>query len=145
MGVHPDATPEQQRAAGVIQATTVAERDQALKGSSRPPPLDTPQLLSGPKAQRSVQVFDAELGVKIHTLSVTSSSNTVPDVSESSAPLQKESAKNKQLRQFHRERRAAMLRYYVDHDPEPDPDLPFGLPPTEYKSYGTVSPLMLRP
>lgn len=137
MGVHPDATPAQQRAAGVIQATTVAERDQALKGSSRPPPLDTPQLLSGPKAQRSVQVFDAELGVKIHTLSVTSGSNIVPDASESSAPLQKESAKNKQLRQFHRERRAAMLRYYVDHDPEPDPDLPFGLPPTEYKSYGT--------
>jgi len=139
MSVNPEATDEQKQAAAVFRATNPEQLNEALQGNSQLPALDTPLLLSAPKSMRSVQFYDAELGAKIHSMSAPPLPPTEKNTGEENQPATRHlTPKERQLARFHKERKAARLLYYVKYDPEPDPDLPFALPPTEYRSYGTL-------
>ena len=147
---HPDATPKQLRAARIMAATDTASLRRAMH---EPQPLmhdlHAPNLLTGP-TKKAVRLVDETLGPIFQlgpvplppTVPVPSSSakkkNT--SVAESSNPVRPPNKKKeREQEQFNAERRADMVRYYSDWDEEPDPDMPFGLPPGAYHAY----PLMI--
>lgn len=134
----PNATSEQLRAAQVIRALDTPQAEAALRDETRPVPLHKPQLLTSPqgKAQRSIRLVDPSLGPLYGMAPKAAPSETI--LGDDGKPL---NAKQKQQKRFFEESQAALLSYYVPHDPEPDPELPFGLPPWAYPASKTGTPL----
>lgn len=127
--LNPDAPQEQRRAAALIAAADEQELALALSGKSTAPDVHAPQLLSTPRRHppRSVRLVDPVLGpIGPHTLPAERTS--------ADGGGKKASQKAGAALAYN----AAHLSYYAD-DPEPDPELPFGLPPATYPSHRAVA------
>jgi len=115
------ATRKEIQAARIVEATTAAQLDSAVHDTFHPITPETPQLLVAPSVrhQRSVRVIDPDIG-----------SIQLPGI-QPSATASTGTAKEQKRHHFVNAREQALLAYYT-HDPEPDPELEYGLRPNEY-------------
>ncbi len=134
--VDPSATAAQRQAANVMSATTPAQLASALAGPPVVPSLETPHLLSVKKTKqpRSVRLVDPALGPIFATTTAAPDAASYAAATADTGNLR---PPKKVVTQYHfrHENRASRLAYYETDDAEPDPHLPFGLPPRAYPSY----------
>jgi hypothetical protein len=134
---NPDATATELEAANLVAAATEEQLAQVLAGHLLPPPIEAPQLLgaSRPRQPRSIRLIDPVIGPLFPLVYSAGAGGAAAVVdTDAEVPMTKKKSLQNHFKQADAE---AHLQYYLD-DPEPDPELPFGLPPAMYPSVAAL-------
>jgi hypothetical protein len=139
---NPEATENEQLAARVIAAPTSNSVEKVLTQQTPLYDVDTAYMLTTNRSTSKSEKSKHQRPVRLASTAMmpireSKNSWTGKNKPDDSHPLTRTTPKQRQQAIFQHDRKAAQLRYYPE-DPEPDPDLIFGLDPLDYPSLREV-------